>query len=102
MPGGPYDLVVANPPYVPADELEVLAPEVRDWEPREALLDRGQTEAVARSAGKVLKPGGWLVLETHWHRAREVARLVPSDYGAPRIFKDLAGRERVVEAQWPE
>ena len=101
LPGGPFDLVVANPPYVPEDELAELAPEVRDWEPREALVDLGQTEAVIRSAREVLKPGGWLVMETHWHRAGEVARLVAAHYGPPRISKDLAGRERVVEAQWP-
>src|SRR5262249_46066548 len=36
---GPFDLVVSNPPYVLASELDALEPEVRDWEPREALLD---------------------------------------------------------------
>ena len=39
LPGGPFDLVVSNPPYVHADELETLAPEVREWEPRAALVD---------------------------------------------------------------
>ena len=100
LPGGPYDLVVANPPYVSPDELDGLAPEVRDWEPRAALLDRGQMDAVVRAAGAVLKPGGWLVVETHWHGARRLARQLPDDYGPRSISSDLAGRERVVEAQW--
>ena len=50
LPPGPFDLVVSNPPYVQADELDALEPEVRDWEPREALVDDGQTEALARAA----------------------------------------------------
>src|SRR5262249_18865497 len=39
---GPFDLVVSNPPYVEAEELEALEPEL-GWEPRAALLDTGQT-----------------------------------------------------------
>jgi release factor glutamine methyltransferase len=101
LPGGPYDLVVCNPPYVPADELERLAPEVRDWEPRDALLDRGQTAAVIDAARRVLRPGAWLVLETHWEGAGDAAReLEASGYGDPTVTRDLAGRERVVEARW--
>jgi release factor glutamine methyltransferase len=100
LPGGPYDLVVANPPYVTPEELDGLAPEVRDWEPRAALLDRGQTDGIVRAAGAVLKPGAWLVVETHWHGARRLARQLSDDYGPPSISSDLGGRERVVEAQW--
>ena len=102
LPPGAWDLVVANPPYVPEGDIERLAPEVRDWEPREAILDRGQTEAVILAARKVLRPGGMLVVETHWHGAGAVARAVAAaGYGNPKITKDLAGLERVVEARWP-
>ena len=38
LPPGPWDLVVSNPPYVRPGEVESLAPEVRDWEPRMALV----------------------------------------------------------------
>ncbi len=99
---GPFDLVVANPPYVGADELEQLDPEVRDWEPRSAIVDGGHTTAVIGAARDVLRAGGWLVLETHGELARDVARAVlENGYGPPLISEDLAGRERVVEARWP-
>lgn len=101
LPAGPYDLVVANPPYVPEAEIEALAPEVRDWEPRAAIADRGETDTVIRLGRDVLKSGGRLALETHWQAARGVARtLRENGYGPPRINEDLAGRERVVEARW--
>ena len=95
---GPFDLVVSNPPYVRAEELDSLPPELLA-EPRDALVDEGQTDALARDARRILD--GWLVLEVHEERAREVAgRLSELGYGAVRITPDLAGRERVVEAQW--
>jgi release factor glutamine methyltransferase len=100
LPAGPFDLVVSNPPYVSEAELPGLDPEVRKWEPREALVDRGQTLAVAQGARDVLCEEGWLVLETHEQKAGELARaLVGFGYRNPRITDDLAGRERVVEAQ---
>jgi release factor glutamine methyltransferase len=100
LPAGPYDLVVANPPYVPADEVDRLAPEVRDWEPRPALVDAGQSDAVARAARRVLRAGGSLLVETHWNGAARFAdRLVTLGYGGVTISRDLAGRERVVEGR---
>ena len=101
LPRGPFDLVVSNPPYVLVDELPELEPEVRDWEPREAIIDEGQTEAVAAAAREVLAPGGWIVLETHGEGAARVAQIVAEKgYAAIRTTKDLSRRERVVEAQW--
>jgi release factor glutamine methyltransferase len=96
---GPFDLVVSNPPYVLADELAGLEPEVRDWEPELALVDTGQTSALGEAARDVLD--GWLVLEVHEHFAREAAdRLSKLGYSAATIGLDLGGRERVVEARW--
>jgi release factor glutamine methyltransferase len=98
-----YDLVVANPPYVPAAEIERLAPEVQEWEPPGAILDAGQTQLVAAAAAPVLRRGGWLVLETHWDRAALVAAELESlGYADVRTSPDLAGRERVVEGRWAE
>jgi release factor glutamine methyltransferase len=101
LPPGPFDLVVSNPPYVRPEEIESLEPEVRDWEPREALVDEGQTEALARGAVAVLRPGARLVLEVHAERASETRALLEGLGYAVRITVDLTGRDRVVEGQRP-
>jgi release factor glutamine methyltransferase len=97
-----FDLVVSNPPYVEADQIEGLEPEVRDWEPREALVEDGATESVARSAREALEEGGWLVLEVADGKAERVkAMLEELGYEAVTIDADLADRERVVSARKP-
>ena len=96
---GPFDLVVSNPPYVAAEELDALQPEVRDWEPRGALVDEGQTARLAADARAVLR--GPLVLEVHEAHAREIAALLEQlGYGDVAVTDDLAGRERIVEGRW--
>jgi release factor glutamine methyltransferase len=96
---GPFDLVVSNPPYVEAAELAGLAPEVRDFEPRAALVDEGQTGQLLDQATRVL--AGAIVLEVHENYAQSVAgQLESAGYGDIRVTVDLAGKERVVEALW--
>jgi release factor glutamine methyltransferase len=96
---GPFDLIVSNPPYVLVDELETLDSEVREWEPREALVDERQTQRLAEGARDVLD--GWLVLEVHEDHAGEVASVLTTmSYVDCRITPDLARRPRVVEARW--
>jgi release factor glutamine methyltransferase len=98
LPSGPWDLVASNPPYVRPDEIERLEPEVRDWEPRAALVGEGATESIARASLDVLRPGGALVLEVAEGAAAGVSALLDElGFGAVRITADLAGRERVVE-----
>jgi release factor glutamine methyltransferase len=96
---GPLDLIVSNPPYVGADELDALEPEVREWEPRGALVDDGQTVRLARAAQSVLD--GWLVVEVHEDRAQALSDdLAKLGYRRIGVGLDLAGKERMVEAQW--
>jgi release factor glutamine methyltransferase len=98
LPEGPWDLVVSNPPYVEPEELETLAPDVRDYEPHVALVASGAVEAVARGARAVLRPGGALVLEVGDGQAPDVAALLESlGYRDVRVTPDLTGRDRVVE-----
>jgi release factor glutamine methyltransferase len=96
-----FDLVVSNPPYIEPEDLETLQPEVRDWEPRIALVAHGATEAVARAATEALRPGGWIVLEIAENQADNVARVLDGlGYGELRIAPDMAGRDRVIEGKW--
>jgi release factor glutamine methyltransferase len=98
LPPGEWDLVVSNPPYVQAADLAALPAEVRDWEPRAALVGDGATEAIARAAAEALRPGGALVLEVADGDAGRVAELLHGlGYDDVRVTRDLAGRERVVE-----
>lgn len=97
---GPFDLVVSNPPYVAADEVEALEPEVRDHEPRAALVGPGVTDAIAAGAREVLAPGGWLVLECGDGQAPGLARtLVGLGYDGVTTTPDLNGIERAVEGR---
>jgi len=98
LPPGPWDLVVSNPPYVRPDEIGQLSPEVRDWEPRAALVADGATEAVADGARGVLGPGGALVLEVADGDAGRIAGLLRDlGYAEVLVTNDLTGRARVVE-----
>jgi release factor glutamine methyltransferase len=102
LPDGPWDLVVSNPPYVLPEELDTLQEEVREWEPREALVGLGATEAVTRGALDVLVAGGALVLEVAAGDAGRVASLLEElGYSDVSTTEDLAGRDRVVEGVRP-
>ena len=99
---GPFDLVVSNPPYVPAAEYDSLQPEIRLYEPYGAVVGDRVWEQIAREARRVLAPGAWLVLECGDGQAAEVsAGLEALAYEAVRATPDLAGRDRVVEAHRP-
>jgi len=100
LPAGPWDVVVSNPPYVAEPERGSLSPEVRDWEPAEALYANGTTEAIARAARDVLSAAGALVLEVAEGAARDAAALLETlGYTAVRVTADLTGRERIVEGR---
>jgi release factor glutamine methyltransferase len=97
---GPFDLVVSNPPYVEAAELEQLEPEVRLHEPRNALLANGVTERIVGGAPALLVPGGALALEVADGSAGQIAgELRRRGYAEVTISPDLAGRERVVDGR---
>ncbi|HET9324169.1 MAG TPA: peptide chain release factor N(5)-glutamine methyltransferase [Gaiellaceae bacterium] len=96
---GPFDLVVSNPPYVGADELEALEPELL-YEPRGALVGVEGHEQVARAVLPALARGGAIVLEVADRQAPEVAALLQRlGFAEVRVSEDLAGRERVVEGR---
>ena len=99
---GPFDLVVSNPPYVSASEFDSLQPEIRLYEPYEAVVGDRVWERVAAAAHGVLGPGGRLVLECGDGQAAQVAEgLLTLGYEGVLCTRDLAGRDRVVEAYRP-
>jgi len=96
-----FDLVVANPPYIPSAEIETLEPEVRDHEPLLAL-DGGPDglaayRVLAPQILRVLKPGGVFAVEIGAGQSRDVETLFRTA-GADQVrtHKDLANRDRVV------
>ncbi len=100
-----FDFVVANPPYVPDEELEELDADVRDHEPRLALAggDDGLdvTRRILSGAGDRLKSGGYLLLEIGAEQGNVVTELLEATgaYGEIRIVTDLARRPRVAVAK---
>ena len=104
-PAEPFDLIASNPPYVSESEWDRLPPDVRNYEPRSALVG-GPTgsETIARlipQAAERLRPGGWLLLEISPMTETAVHRLLGQDghFTALPTVKDLAGLPRVVKAQ---
>jgi release factor glutamine methyltransferase len=105
--GGRYDLIVSNPPYIAAEEMGDLAPEVRDFEPHAALTDEadGLTayRAIARGAGRFLSPGGRLLVEIGPTQGPAVSRLfTEAGLEGVAVHPDLDGRDRVVAARRPQ
>lgn len=101
---GAVDLVCANLPYIPSGELDGLAPDVRLYEPLEALDGGPDGLALLRElVGAVparLAPAGALVLEVGAGQAGRVVDLCRrAGLGRITTRRDLAGRERVVVAK---
>lgn len=106
IPGdGTFDAVVSNPPYVPSGEIESLMPEVSRFEPRGALDGGpGGTDflwRIVREAPTRLKKGGVLLLEMDPGQIAECVREIrlAGVWDEPVASRDLAGRERVLEAR---
>jgi release factor glutamine methyltransferase len=99
------DAVVSNPPYVVDAEIDGLAPEVSEHEPRAALAGGGGdglgiVSRLVRQAGSVLKEGGLLLMEIGQGQDRRVGELARgSGLELLRIAPDLAGIPRVVVAR---
>lgn len=113
---GTVDLVIANPPYIPLEAYESVAPEARDHDPSLALFSGADgldaIKVVARVAARLLRPAGLVCVE-HADVQGESAPAVftaMSAFGAVRDHRDLTGRPRFVTAVrrslslagWPE
>jgi release factor glutamine methyltransferase len=100
---GPFDLIFANPPYIPSEDIPLLAREVRDYEPYEAL-DGGPDgldhyRAILADLPRILAPGGAVVFEVGQGQALAVADLCETvDLKVETIRRDLGGVSRCVVA----
>ncbi len=96
---GPFELILANPPYLTPQEWEESAPEVRDHEPKEALVsgadgleDLGR---IVTGAGALLAEEGLLALETGIDHREPLQRLAgKAGYSSFRGVDDFSGRQR--------
>jgi release factor glutamine methyltransferase len=101
-PPAPVDLIVANPPYVALRDRSTLEPEVRDYEPPQALFGGADgldvIRAIVRAAARALAPGGWLVMEIGAGQADDVAGLIDRTtvLRVTRVGRDLQGIPRVI------
>ncbi len=103
---GRFDLIVANPPYLAAFEMDEVSPELRDHEPRMALTDEGDGlsayRIIAAEAGSYLTPRGRVLCEIGHEQGPDVRRIFEREgWGSVRILPDLDRRDRVVVAQNP-
>jgi release factor glutamine methyltransferase len=101
---GALDLLVANPPYLPAADAPTWAPEVADHDPRAALVggDDGHevVDALIDMATSALAPGGTVLVELDALRTDDAAaRARRAGLADVRIHDDLTGRPRVLAAR---
>ncbi|MEX3315282.1 peptide chain release factor N(5)-glutamine methyltransferase [Sulfitobacter sp. PS-8MA] len=101
-----FDLIVSNPPYLAAEEMEEIAPELRQHEPEMALTD-GQDglsvyRIIAEQAQGYLTPKGRVLVEIGWQQGAAVQEIFTrAGWGQVTLAQDLDGRPRVVCAGKP-
>lgn len=100
-----FDLIVSNPPYIAEEDLCALEPEVRDYEPRAALISGPDgldvIMDIISEAPRALKDGGFCIIEIGEGQADRVKDLFnKKGFTEIRTIKDLNGIERVVSAKW--
>ncbi|MBI4795304.1 MAG: peptide chain release factor N(5)-glutamine methyltransferase [Deltaproteobacteria bacterium] len=104
-PGPRFNLMVANLPYVPRPVWEELPKDIKEFEPREALLGGEDgldlIRPLVQAAPGILQPGGWLALEVADGQAPKVAELVEQTGEFEQIEKipDYLGVKRVIRAR---
>ncbi len=102
---GQIDVIVSNPPYISEAEWLSLQPEVRDFEPRVALVGGTDGIEVHRrlldQAWRYLKPGGWLFMEMGRGQSQAVRQLAIATgrYAQPTVRRDAAGIDRIIRIQ---
>ena len=93
---GKLDLAISNPPYIPRDTYEKLPKEVKNFEPKVALLGGEDGlehfREIIQKAPSFLKDNGWLILENHFDQSEKVKQLlIKNKFTSIEIVKDLSG-----------
>ena len=93
---GKLDLAISNPPYIPRDTYEKLPKEVKNFEPKVALLGGEDglkhIREIIQKAPLFLKEKGWLILENHFDQSEKVKQLlIKSKFTSIKIVEDLSG-----------
>ena len=103
--GGPFDMILSNPPYIVRSEIESLDREVKDFEPIVAL-DGGEDgldfhRKIISESPRYLRGRGWLLLEVGQGQAEAVSSILEAsgNFGLIERIRDLSGIERVVRAR---
>lgn len=98
---GTFDMIVSNPPYIPTRVIDTLMPEVRDFEPMEAL--DGQEDGlffydkIIKESNKFLNTGGYLIFEIGHDQGEAVSAMMKqAGFEQVRVIRDLSGLNRVV------
>ena len=104
---GTYDVIVSNPPYIPTGELPDLMPEVRLFEPEDALDGREDGlyfyRRIIADCGDYLKPGGRILFEIGYDQGEAVSALLrEAGFTDVQVIKDLARNDRVVSGILPQ
>lgn len=99
-----YDLIVSNPPYISKEEYETLMPEVKNYEPQNALTDLGDGlyfyREISKLAGEYLKDTGYLAYEIGYNQAKDVTKILQNNnFNILSVIKDYGGNDRVVIAK---
>ena len=102
---GKFDLIVSNPPYITAEEMEALPISVRNYEPHMALYGGEDGldfyRSIAKNFSRALKPGGFLCFEFGMGQGDAVCRILEdNDYAVLERVRDYNDRERAVLAQY--
>ena len=102
LAGERFDMIVSNPPYIDAQEMAELMPEVQR-EPELALFGGPDGldfyRRIAAQAPAHLTCGGWLLFEIGWKQREPVCALMRAHVGEPFACRDYGGNWRVVGAQ---
>jgi release factor glutamine methyltransferase len=93
---GKLDLAISNPPYIPIDTYEKLPKEVKNYEPKIALLGGEDglkhIREIIQKAPLFLKEKGWLILENHFDQGEKVKQLlIKNKFKSVEIVNDLSG-----------